>query len=357
MQNKKYKLRPSVSVTYSNGVIMFFLTDIRKSIKYKISSEEIVKIILSLDGTKSIEDIGKEKHYSIEEMNSLSMFFEVLEKKSILVAYVNYDFVKDYSIFRRVIHYLENYASSKEKLMEMWNNIRAAHVIIFGIGGVGTWVAHELVSTGIRNITLVDFDKVEMSNLNRQFGFSEKDIGMYKIDALKNTLNRKFLNLNISLLYEKLDEHFFSRYKPQCDLIVNCTDKPSVDFTSRLIDEYSKSSRIPIIIGGGYNRHLTLIGQSIIPGKTPCFDCSTKEYSNKTIFGFDQIKKLKTRGRKLGTVAPLSVISSTLICFEAIKILTKVIPPVNTNRRGEFDFVEKKIKYHIIEKKETCNCS
>lgn len=335
---------------------MFFLTDIRKSIKFKVSSDEIVTILLSLDGTKTTEDIGLEKGYKNDEINSLFMFFEVLEQKSILVCYINYDFIENYHTFRRVIHYLENYASSKNMLIEMWNNIRAAHVIIFGIGGVGTWVAHELVSTGIKNLTLVDFDKVELSNLNRQFGFFEKDVGMFKIEALRNTLNRKFLDLNISLLYEKLDEQFFLRNKTHADLIINCTDKPSVDFTSRIIDEYSKSSRIPIIIGGGYNRHLTLIGQSIIPGKSPCFDCSTKEFSNKTIFGFDQIKKLKTKGRKLGTVSPLSVISSTFISFEAIKILSKVITPVNTSRRGEFDFVEKKIKYHNFEKKESCNC-
>lgn len=62
------------------------------------------------------------------------------------------------------------------------------HVIIFGVGGVGSWCAEALVRTGIRQLTIVDFDRVDITNVNRQLMATTQTVGQVKVEALKERL-------------------------------------------------------------------------------------------------------------------------------------------------------------------------
>ena len=61
-------------------------------------------------------------------------------------------------------------------------------VIIFGIGGVGSWCAEALVRTGVQHLTIVDFDRVDVTNVNRQLMATSKTIGEVKVEALRKRL-------------------------------------------------------------------------------------------------------------------------------------------------------------------------
>ena len=61
--------------------------------------------------------------------------------------------------------------------------LKEANLLIFGLGGVGGFVAEMLVRTGVGKITVVDFDKVDKSNLNRQIVSLTSNIGKNKVDA------------------------------------------------------------------------------------------------------------------------------------------------------------------------------
>lgn len=63
-----------------------------------------------------------------------------------------------------------------------------ARVIIFGVGGVGSWCAESLVRTGVRHLTIVDCDRVSVSNINRQLMATTLTVGEVKVDALKQRL-------------------------------------------------------------------------------------------------------------------------------------------------------------------------
>lgn len=72
-----------------------------------------------------------------------------------------------------------------DKTME---RIARKRVIIFGVGGVGSWCAESLVRSGIRQLTIVDSDRVCITNVNRQLMATMKTVGMVKVDALKERL-------------------------------------------------------------------------------------------------------------------------------------------------------------------------
>jgi len=71
---------------------------------------------------------------------------------------------------------------------EAMERIARARVIVFGVGGVGGWCAESLVRSGIRHITLVDCDVVNVSNINRQVQATIETVGRLKVEALKERL-------------------------------------------------------------------------------------------------------------------------------------------------------------------------
>jgi tRNA threonylcarbamoyladenosine dehydratase len=66
--------------------------------------------------------------------------------------------------------------------------IRAAHVAVVGIGGVGSWVAEALARSGVGHITLIDFDQVAESNINRQIQAVQASVGQAKVDAMRDRI-------------------------------------------------------------------------------------------------------------------------------------------------------------------------
>jgi tRNA A37 threonylcarbamoyladenosine dehydratase len=71
---------------------------------------------------------------------------------------------------------------------EKMDNLASKKVIIFGIGGVGSWCAESLVRTGIKHLTIVDSDRVCVTNINRQLHATIKTVGEVKTEALKKRL-------------------------------------------------------------------------------------------------------------------------------------------------------------------------
>ena len=71
---------------------------------------------------------------------------------------------------------------------DVMNQIASKRVIVFGVGGVGSWCVECLVRSGIRRITIVDFDSVCASNVNRQLMATTNTIGRVKVEALKERL-------------------------------------------------------------------------------------------------------------------------------------------------------------------------
>ena len=87
---------------------------------------------------------------------------------------------------------------------EAMSLIAQKRVIIFGVGGVGSWCAESLVRSGIRQLTIVDFDSVDVTNVNRQLMATTKTIGQPKVEVLKERL----LTINPSAEITALQQMF-----------------------------------------------------------------------------------------------------------------------------------------------------
>src|SRR5688572_19662425 len=100
--------------------------------------------------------------------------------------------------------------------------IAKAKVLIIGAGGLGTPVAVYLAAAGVGNIGIMDGDKVNMSNLSRQFMYREADIGQPKVDLLAARLKEQNSTLYINTIPEML-QSANSSLLSQYDIICDCT--------------------------------------------------------------------------------------------------------------------------------------
>ena len=85
------------------------------------------------------------------------------------------------------------------------DKIKNANILLIGVGGVGGAVAHMLVRAGIQNLTIMDFDKVSVSNINRQFIAYQSTVGKYKVDVLEHQLRDINPDINLTALNQKFD--------------------------------------------------------------------------------------------------------------------------------------------------------
>lgn len=83
--------------------------------------------------------------------------------------------------------------------------IKQANILLIGVGGVGGAVAHMLVRAGIQNLTIIDFDTVSASNINRQFVAYQSTIGRRKVDVLSEQLKDINPDINLTALNQKFD--------------------------------------------------------------------------------------------------------------------------------------------------------
>lgn len=111
---------------------------------------------------------------------------------------------------------------------EKMNDISQKKIIIFGIGGVGSWCAESLVRTGIQHLTIVDSDRVCVTNINRQLHATTKTVGQVKTDVLRNRLLEINPNAEITAIqkiYNQDNHDFFNL--DQYDYIVDAIDSLS----------------------------------------------------------------------------------------------------------------------------------
>ena len=104
---------------------------------------------------------------------------------------------------------MEDYLFSRTQLLlgeENTKRLSEIRVIVFGVGGVGSWCAECLVRTGVHHLTIVDNDKVCASNINRQLMATSKTIGCVKVDVLRQRLNEINPSAQITAMHQVFNE-------------------------------------------------------------------------------------------------------------------------------------------------------
>lgn len=134
------------------------------------------------------------------------------------------------------------------------NTLHNTKIIVFGVGGVGGYAVEMLARAGVGNITLVDYDKVDISNKNRQIIALDSTIGKYKVDVMKERILDYYKDCQVQTIIDKVTpENLESFNLKSFDYIIDAIDM----VTSKVsLIEYAKKTNIPIISAMGAGNRL-----------------------------------------------------------------------------------------------------
>ena len=205
--------------------------------------------------------------------------------------------------------------------------LKKSKVAIFGVGGVGTYVVEGLARAGIENLVIVDFDKYDITNINRQIGATHSTIGKYKIDVMKD----RILDINPNAKVEA--------YKPS-DIAggeTNLVDS-SITYIVDAIDtmtckiqliEKAKAQNVKIITAAGAGNRLepTKFEVSDIYKTSVCPVCKIlrKELKKrnikelKVVYSKEIPKTPKDNSKNLGSISFVPSVAGLIIAGEVVR--------------------------------------
>ena len=134
------------------------------------------------------------------------------------------------------------------------DNIKNLHVLILGLGGVGGYALESIVRCGIKEVTIIDNDKIDITNINRQIIATTKTIGMYKVDAFKDRL----LDINPSIKINAIKDYITpdnidTIFNGSIDYAIDCCDSIK---TKEAMIKYCTSNNIKLISSMGTGNKL-----------------------------------------------------------------------------------------------------
>jgi len=328
--NNKYGLKKSLNCTSSEQGILIGTNPI-DTLLIEINELWIKDLILLLDGTQSILDIQsqlKQKGYQLEKEN-------ILEK---IKLFFDNDLLDDYnSNDNQDIHTAlnENEIERYDRQMLLFKSIagddkgalsnqvklKNSKICLIGIGGIGSYVFYALAAMGVGEIKVVDFDKVELSNLSRQILYTEDDIDHYKIDVAR----KKSELINSNVKYEFINDMITDTQRAceiikDSDLVILCADIPRGKIGG-IINKAAFELKVPVIYGGSARTCITC-GPIIIPGETECYACFFDLDKKTTNSKDDDIVQFIRNRYTTTLIDPYNSMAGSLISLEAVKLLT-----------------------------------
>ena len=155
--------------------------------------------------------------------------------------------------------------------------IKKAKVLIIGVGGLGCPLLSYLASSGINNIGIVDHDKIELGNLNRQILFDNSDLGKFKVYQAKRKIKNSYNQIKIKTFRIKITKKNINSILNKYDIICDGTD----NFNTRLlINDYCKKNK-KILVSAAISKFDGQLFKFNFKKKIPCFRCFMPQQPNQ----------------------------------------------------------------------------
>lgn len=187
--------------------------------------------------------------------------------------------------------------------------LKAGKMLIVGLGGLGCAAAQYLAAAGVGELTLLDFDKVSLSNLQRQILHTDQRIDIPKVESAKVALSQINPLIKINTINQKLTSQQLEQLIATVDVVLDCTD--NVESRNQL-DLICQQLHKPLVSGAA----IRMEGQITVFTYQP----DTPNYRNLSqLFGENVLSCVEA-----GVLSPIVGIVGSIQALEAIKVLLNI---------------------------------
>ncbi|WP_430611289.1 ThiF family adenylyltransferase [Enterococcus sp. DIV0876] len=267
----------------------------------------------AIDNGIDFKDVEEETQCFLIKENLIKSFFVPKEIETSLTnkQLTKYD--------RQIRHFSSKNGQNFKTAIRMQESICQAHVMIIGVGGIGSYLSSGLALLGVKELTLIDFDNIELSNTSRQILYTENDLGKDKLSVAKQKLldYNPELKINCYNINIKDETSLESVSTDGVSMLSLCADKPLLEI-HYIIDSFCQKRNIPWIMGGPFSQGRVSLGPIIIPRKTASYTDMVK----KSHIIDDDISRINSR-RISAIIDSDNSLAAKMQEVEIIKYLTK----------------------------------
>ena len=187
--------------------------------------------------------------------------------------------------------------------------LNSTKMLIVGLGGLGCAASQYLAVAGVGHLTLLDFDTVDLSNLQRQVLHDDSRLGMPKVESAKLSLQRLNPHIQVDTIHQLLDEQQLHDLVSKFDVVLDCTDNIT---TRNQLDLACAAHKIPLISGAA----IRMEGQISVftyEDNTPTYHTLSRLFGDNTLSCVEA-----------GVLAPIVGLVGSIQALEAIKVRLKI---------------------------------
>ncbi|EOT5498026.1 molybdopterin-synthase adenylyltransferase MoeB [Citrobacter koseri] len=192
--------------------------------------------------------------------------------------------------------------------------LKDARVLAVGLGGLGCAATQYLAGAGVGQLTLLDFDTVSVSNLQRQTLHSDASVGQPKVDSAREALARINPYITLTPINALLDEPALNTLIAGHDLVLDCTDNVAI---RNQLNAGCFAAKVPLVSGAAIRMEGQITVFTWQEGE-PCYRCLSR------LFGENALTCVEA-----GVMAPLIGVIGSLQAMEAIKLLAHYGQPAS----------------------------
>ena len=187
----------------------------------------------------------------------------------------------------------------------------ASRALIVGAGGLGSPVALYLGSAGVGHLTVVDHDRVDSTNLQRQIAHTLASVGEFKAESIKHAIAAINPDVQVTTVTQRADDALLDVLVAQADVVLDCTDNFA---TRHAINRATTKHRKPLVSGAAIRFDGQVAVYDPRDALSPCYACVFPDTGQ-----FEE-----TRCATMGVFAPLVGIIGSIQAAEALKLLCGV---------------------------------
>ena len=348
MKNPRIK-QTTERFTAPNGDIYLMRASLDSDIQIQDPSDAERRLIAALDGRRSVEDL--EREFGRETVaDALAQLGEM----SLIEDAADDDLIAPEAMarFDRQIRYFADVTPGPTP-SQCQGALEDARIAVLGVGGLGGGSALSLACMGVGEMLLVDFDLVELSNLNRQVLYGESDVGRPKVVAAAERLQAFSSRLQLTSLEKRLgSEEEIAELIDGYDFVIDAVDWPLYKI-ERWVNSACFRTGTPYIAMSHFPP-AARVGPLYVPGETGCFLCQEAAYREAYPLFDAAIDQLRGKDSPAATLGPGAGLVGNLVALEILHYLTGLATPATLGMAVTVDLRTLEVEREAVPRDPEC---
>lgn len=307
------------------------------------------RLLAAIDGERTVEQLREE--FGAENVDDV---IGQLRQFGVIEDAADYELLEPAELerFDRQLRYFSDIGGELSP-SQCQERLREAKVAVLGVGGLGGWSAWALSCTGVGEMWLIDFDEVEVSNLNRQILYTEADIGLPKVERAAARLNAFNSAMKITAENRRLEsQDDIAEFIAGSDVVIDAADWPAHD-----IEHWCNSAcfeaGIPYITMSHFPP-VARVGPLYVPGKTGCYACQEISYRRDYPLFDVAVDQRRAKPSPAATLGPACGLIGGQVALEVLHLLTGLAQPSTQGVAHIYDLRTMEVKREPVVPEPDC---